>query len=337
MKKNLLAICLICLLAGCCTPTTSSDINNSDVDDTTMVVNILDCQVKYTELDSVLRIWLVDSTITSTEYSFIKQSICCILYDSTEYYINDPSFTYREILDISRSLKARKELLKQYTKSISFPFQLGESLTIPQLIAFGNRKDVIITRHYRDVYISDCAKAGNAKTYAYSEYIGNDLDALKASYNSNRKSYFWYTRDSSFIYKYYNSFSYEFSKFDIKYDTHITSYGEQIMQWALKYDNDIKKLYIEKYGEPLFVNTDTSFLCWDFKNIRLEIEHHKTPSWAQYQQVCFKHKSTYREWQQHSKLVKAREDCDKLRLNQAAQRKAYNDSVRRVRIQRRDL
>lgn len=336
----ILSTTMVILLMGCNNSSNNSSQNATEQKQEYIpipqTIDSLDKQVEYGQLDLNLRKWMMDGTITDKESQLIKQYICCALYDSSEYSISNPPFTYREIIQISHNLSNRIDSLKQSSRAILFPFRLGESLTIPQIIAFGNRKDVNIKMKYRDVYLPNCTKAGNAKTYAYSEYVGNDLDNLKSSYNGNRKKYYWLTKDSTFLYKYKNGFSFDFSKDDIEYDTKIVTYGNQVMEWYLTYHKDIKSLYIEKYGEPLFQNKDTTFLCWDFKNIRIEIVHNKS-SWSSHQSISFKHKNTYKDWQRYSRIVAEKDKQNKLEAERAAIRKVQKDSIRKANRQKNNL
>lgn len=331
MKKFLILIFIALVICGCGAPNYK---NNTVSNDSVVIqrVDIFDQPMVYKQLDSILCLGITQRLISSQDSTLIKQYICNSLYDSIWNRTDKSLLSYKEIMDISHTLQRRIDSLNQSSRVISFPFQLGESVTIPQIITFGSRKDVVMTEHYEDVYSSPTPP----RKFLYKKHLGNDLDELKSTYNQNRRKYYWYTKDSTFIYKYFNCCSFDFTKSNIDYDTYLCTYGGKVMNWTLSYYRDIQTLYREKYGEPLFMNSDTTFLCWDFKNIRLEIVYDKE-SWLKKRYIYFKHKPTYREWQQHSKIVEARENQARLNSTRAAQKKEYNDSIRTARNQKLDL
>lgn len=333
-KQISIIVLLLLILVGCGNTQSNSNVTQNQ-DTVEQKIDSLSFKINFKHKDSIFNKLVLDSIITDKEAYLIKEVICpkiCQRYDFSDTY----DLTYRDAIAISHSLEQRIDSLKQYDKSISFPFQLGQTITVPQIIAFGKRKDVRMKPQTRDVYTPDYTQAGNRKTFAYTEHLPSHLERLEEMYKGSRKKFYYYAKDSNFTYKYENFTSFDFSRNGVDYSTSIHFYGNRLMWWGLTYRDDIKSLYIEKYGEPLFTNADTSFLCWDFKNIRIEVETYPD-SWSSEQFICFINKEVCQEKITHSKLVEKREIEAERKAEKAAKEKAYRDSLQLAKKQRDDL
>lgn len=218
---------LYCVLCFCgCTfmshKNEQSTPQQHNTDSLNSIATYMNRNVNYRQSDSIFSL-LEDSNFISTkELVLIHEYVCNKLYDSLLGYSH---FTYNEAIYLSHQVSSNVEKLKQYQHIISFPFQLGTTLTIPQVIKFGSRKDVDIIDRYTDVYSPDCTTAGNRKTFLYKRYDGNDLEDLKDKYNNHRNNYYHST--NSFLYKHHNSQPFNFTKNRIVYNTHIESFGKE--------------------------------------------------------------------------------------------------------------
>lgn len=328
LNKEYIMVLILFALVGCRNTKSENNVAVQTKED----IDSLCLRIEYKDSDSIFNKLLADSVISEQEAYLIKEYICPTCSNNYGTY----KMTYREAINISHFLEKRIDSLKMYNKSISFPFQLGKSLTVPQIIAFGKRKDVRMKPQTRDVYMPDPTAAGNRKKFVYAEHLPNHLENLEKNYKYNKKAFYYYTKDSSFVFKYLNFISFDFSKNGLDYDTHVKSYGNRVMEWSITCNQNLRGLYIEKYGDPLFTNTDTTFLCWDFKNIRIEISTQNS-QWLSKQTVLFRSKEVYREQLTHSKLVEEREKIQQLQADEKAKVKAYRDSIKLVERQFLDL
>lgn len=327
------------VLNGCGkSPITKSEDTILTEKKSTTIEDVLNSELHYENCDSVFQLLIDVDSLTLCDVKNLKIYVCNSLYDSSEW-MNRCVFDYRTLLYISKQLKEKLPLYSQSSKETTFPFQLGKSITIPQLINFGNKKDVQITEKYSEVYTPDCTKAGQTKTYSYTKYDGNDLDDLKREYREHRKAYYWYSPDSSFLYKYCNSNSFDFTKNAIKYDTYVTFFGNEIMDWSIYYNKDQIDLYIKKFGEPLYCSLDSDYLGWDFANMRIFLDRSKDKTYHLWREthIVYKNKRLYNEWQTYSKKVAEREIQDKLATEQKAINKRKKDSVRLIMQQENDI
>ena len=325
MNRILLSILLslIIFLTGCVKNANSTD--DSITEEVITEQNPLETFVHSQTLDSILVSLVANKTISDDIASIIKNELC-------KYDI--PTITYSTAIELAQNYRNRIDSLNQYEKTISFPFQLGKAISIPQIITFGKKKDVEMVENYETIFLKD-AVSGKNSNYSYKVYKGNDLKDLEEDYIKNRRYYYKYSKDRKFLYKYWNGTSFDFYKNNIRYKTYIRTFGNDLVMWKVECSNDLVEMYIQKYGEPICMTKDSTYCLWDFKNIRLVV----TKKWSS--AASFTEKKLYEEAEIYSKITKEKETeerrLEKEKAEQEAKRKAYEDSVRVARARKNDL
>ena len=286
------------------------------------VTNPLEDIMNSRHLDYVLDSLVVNKSISREVADIVKNKLC-------KY--GTPSLTYNIAIELAQNYKSRVDSFKQYEKTITFPFQFGKNITIPQIIAFGKKKDVVVYEKYETVYLKDGVSGKNTK-YSYQKHLGNDLHDLEMKYKEKAKFY-KYNKDSKFLYKYRNWFSFDFRKNEINYETNFTTYGNDVIEWDVSCSKNLPEMYIKKYGEPICITSDSTYCLWDFKNIRLVI----TKKWLGSYKANFIEKTLYNEAEYHSIITREEAEKERKVKEEKAAQKAYEDSIRLIQARKNDL
>lgn len=203
--------------------------------------------------DTLKNVFLSQGVISESERIFIDNYLL-----PTGFYTSE--ITYETLFLRARQMESNSFRMDCDSIEISFPYGLGETPVLGDLVKFLSGPEIIIPRGYPD-----------------ENYYKKKFEKLKKDYKRKEFSYKYIPEyDFIDIIDHDGSMTFQKKGDDMYIQIDYKTYGDSIYKMSVHYDTDLATLLKIKYGEPqVSDSTSTRFYDkiymygWNFKNIFL--------------------------------------------------------------------